>query len=146
MSLPSSRMRPAVGCSKPAIIRNVVVFPQPDGPSSEKNSPAAMSRSMPRTATESSNDFSSPISRTAPPPVIGSGNVGAHEVGEPLDVAHEPVDVGLVVLDGEQPLLHLAPWRQEDAAVVLNQPVQVAEPLVDVQEVPVVASRAGPGS
>ena len=30
-----------MGCSKPAISRNVVVLPQPDGPSSEKNSPLA---------------------------------------------------------------------------------------------------------
>ena len=30
----------AVGSSKPAIIRMVVVLPQPDGPSSEKNSPS----------------------------------------------------------------------------------------------------------
>ena len=34
-------IRPASGRSKPAIIRSVVVFPQPDGPSSEKNSPLA---------------------------------------------------------------------------------------------------------
>jgi hypothetical protein len=43
-----------VGRSKPAIIRSVVVFPQPDGPSSVKNSPGGMSRSMPSTATTSS--------------------------------------------------------------------------------------------
>ena len=36
---PSRKMRPSLGCSKPATIRSVVVFPQPDGPSSEKNSP-----------------------------------------------------------------------------------------------------------
>ena len=30
---------------KPAIIRSVVVLPHPEGPSSEKNSPPAMSRS-----------------------------------------------------------------------------------------------------
>ena len=29
-----------MGSSSPAIIRSVVVLPQPDGPSSEKNSPA----------------------------------------------------------------------------------------------------------
>ena len=53
-STPSSRIRPAVGFSKPAIIRSVVVFPQPEGPSSEKNSPAATDRSIPRTAGTSS--------------------------------------------------------------------------------------------
>ena len=31
---------PAVGSSKPPIMRSVVVLPQPDGPSSEKNSPS----------------------------------------------------------------------------------------------------------
>ena len=31
-SSPSSRMRPEVGSSSPAIIRSVVVLPQPDGP------------------------------------------------------------------------------------------------------------------
>ena len=38
-SSPSSRIWPSEGCSKPAIIRSVVVLPQPDGPSIEKNSP-----------------------------------------------------------------------------------------------------------
>src|SRR3984885_7466043 len=49
-SAPSSRMRPAVGSSKPAISRSVVVFPHPDGPSSEKNSPPETDRSMLSTA------------------------------------------------------------------------------------------------
>ena len=40
-SRPSSRTVPWVGSSKPAIIRIVVVLPQPDGPSMEKNSPFA---------------------------------------------------------------------------------------------------------
>ena len=39
-SSPSSRTRPASGSSKPAIMRSVVVLPQPLGPSIEKNSPA----------------------------------------------------------------------------------------------------------
>ena len=38
-SRPSSRIAPAVGSTKPAIICRVVVLPQPDGPSSETNSP-----------------------------------------------------------------------------------------------------------
>jgi hypothetical protein len=44
-------MAPSVGLSKPAIMRSVVVFPQPDGPRSEKNSPAAMEKSASDTAT-----------------------------------------------------------------------------------------------
>ena len=39
---PSIEMVPLVGWSKPAIIRSSVVLPQPDGPSSEKNSPSRM--------------------------------------------------------------------------------------------------------
>jgi hypothetical protein len=40
-----------VGVSNPAIIRSVVVFPQPEGPSIEKNSPDAMEKSASATAT-----------------------------------------------------------------------------------------------
>src|SRR6267143_418553 len=36
---PSSSMVPSLGSRKPAIMRSVVVLPQPDGPSSETNSP-----------------------------------------------------------------------------------------------------------
>ena len=39
-SVPASSTRPASGSSKPAISRSVVVLPEPDGPSSVKNSPA----------------------------------------------------------------------------------------------------------
>src|SRR5690606_25795695 len=38
-SRPSTRIVPDVGCSKPAIMRSVVVLPQPLGPSSVSNSP-----------------------------------------------------------------------------------------------------------
>ena len=41
-SWPSSRIARLSGSSKPAIIRSVVVLPQPDGPSRVKNSPAAI--------------------------------------------------------------------------------------------------------
>ena len=51
MSWPSSSTWPEVGASNPAIIRSVVVLPQPEGPSSEKNPPAGISRSMLSTAT-----------------------------------------------------------------------------------------------
>src|SRR5690349_6839181 len=50
MSWPPTWTRPASGISKPAIMRRDVVLPQPDGPSSEKNSPAAMSSVTPSTA------------------------------------------------------------------------------------------------
>src|SRR5919109_2744766 len=51
MSLPPTWTRPESGCSKPAIMRRLVVLPQPDGPSREKNSPASMSRLTASTAT-----------------------------------------------------------------------------------------------
>src|ERR1700751_5373228 len=66
MSLPSSRIFPSVGRSKPAISRSVVVLPHPDGPSSEKNSPASIETSIPSTAATSPNRFRSWTSSTAP--------------------------------------------------------------------------------
>src|SRR6516165_3218948 len=53
MSSPPSVIVPVSGCSNPAIIRNVVVLPEPDGPSSVKNSASATSRSTLSTATTS---------------------------------------------------------------------------------------------
>src|ERR1700730_4062836 len=49
-SAPPTWMRPSSGVSKPAIMRKVVILPQPDGPSSAKNSPASIARSTPSTA------------------------------------------------------------------------------------------------
>ena len=43
-------MRPAVGCSRPATQRKVVVLPQPEGPSSTTISPAGTSKLTPSTA------------------------------------------------------------------------------------------------
>src|SRR4051812_13011937 len=42
-SAPCSTTRPLSGVSNPAIIRRLVVLPQPDGPSIEKNSPSRIS-------------------------------------------------------------------------------------------------------
>ena len=49
-SRPRNSTVPEVGCSTPAISRSTVVFPEPEGPSIEKNSPSAMSRSTPSAA------------------------------------------------------------------------------------------------
>src|SRR5947209_15876240 len=49
-SSPSSRMRPDVGSSSPAIIRKVVVLPQPDGPRMTKNEPWSTVKLTPLTA------------------------------------------------------------------------------------------------
>src|SRR6267143_4672148 len=54
---PPMAISPSVMSSRPAIMRSVVVLPQPDGPTSTTNSLSAMSRSMPRTAGTSSYSF-----------------------------------------------------------------------------------------
>ena len=56
------QISPSVGASKPAIMRSVVVLPQPEGPSSVTNSPSAISRFMSLTAS------------AMPPGRSGSGN------------------------------------------------------------------------
>src|SRR5712692_2485854 len=52
-SCPPSRMRPSVGSSRPAIIRRVVVLPQPDGPSITKKAPSSIAKLESLTATKS---------------------------------------------------------------------------------------------
>ena len=54
-----------MGVSNPAIIRRHVVFPEPDGPSIEKNSPRRTSRFTPSTAATSPKRFTTDSSRTA---------------------------------------------------------------------------------
>src|SRR3954447_9115927 len=53
MGEPSMRMCPLEGCSNPAIMRRVVVLPEPDAPRSVRNSPAATRSVRPSTATKS---------------------------------------------------------------------------------------------
>ena len=52
MSLSSTTIRPAVGSSRPAIIRKSVVFPQPDGPRRQTKVPWATRRSTSSTAVD----------------------------------------------------------------------------------------------
>ena len=69
-------IRPPVFCSRPATMRNVVVLPQPDGPSSVTNSPSLTRRSTSLTAAKSPNcrltfsrrtlDIRHPIHHSAP--------------------------------------------------------------------------------
>ena len=65
ISLPSSRMRPSSGVSKPASIRSSVVLPQPLGPSSAKNSPAQMSSDSRSTARKLPNFFTTASMRSS---------------------------------------------------------------------------------
>src|SRR5438552_503434 len=55
MRLPAMIISPAVARSSPAIMRSVVVLPQPEGPRRQTTSPAATDRSASRTATKSPN-------------------------------------------------------------------------------------------
>ena len=80
MSLPSSRMRPSSGVSKPASIRSSVVLPQPLGPSSAKNSPALMSSESRSTARKPPNFFTTASMRS-------SGMSGSSACGAGFDTA-----------------------------------------------------------
>ena len=61
---------PLVGPLEAGDQRSVVVLPEPDGPSSVKNSPTAMSRSTPATARTSPKVRRMPVSRTAGGPRV----------------------------------------------------------------------------
>src|ERR1051325_2363301 len=65
MSSPPSVTLPWSGCSKPAMMRSVVVLPDPEGPSSVKNSPALTWRSTLSTATTSPYVFRIPATATS---------------------------------------------------------------------------------
>ena len=56
-SSPPIRISPDVGSSSPAIILSVVVLPQPDGPSSMKNSPSSTVKVEDRTAVKLPNSL-----------------------------------------------------------------------------------------
>src|SRR5678816_4033563 len=48
---------PEVGSSRPAIMRSVVVLPQPEGPSRQKNSPSRTVKAESSTAVKSANSL-----------------------------------------------------------------------------------------
>src|SRR5882757_9643674 len=60
MSSPSSRTLPRSAASRPAMMRKRVVLPQPEGPSSETNSPAPTWRSTPPSTVAAPKAFSAP--------------------------------------------------------------------------------------
>ena len=67
------RMAPALGSSSPAIMRSVVVLPQPDGPSRQKNSPSSTVKLDGLRAWKGPKRFSR--SRTAICAMVYSGNL-----------------------------------------------------------------------
>src|SRR3954452_628612 len=92
-------IRPSSGCSKPAISRSVVVLPEPEGPSSVKNSPARTSRSTPATACTSPYALRTPVSltSTAASPDAAGGSAAAFAcVGKRL-LEHVAAAVELLV-------------------------------------------------
>src|SRR5579862_3691391 len=80
MSLPPSTTAPESGCSKPAMIRNVVVLPEPEGPSSVKNSPSATCRSTFSTATTSPYVLRTLVSETS------AGKAGLQDVQSAIEL------------------------------------------------------------
>src|SRR6185436_15643790 len=60
MRLPPMRISPAFSSVKPAIMRSSVVLPQPEGPSSVKNSLSSISSEMLRTAVTDPKDRLTP--------------------------------------------------------------------------------------
>src|SRR5882757_10857448 len=93
-----------------------------------------MSRSIPVTAGTPSNDLTSFSSRIAPP-FTGTGRSVGHRFGEAGEVRGEATAIVRVVLDRQQPLLHLPPWREKYTAIVLHEPMQMAQSGVDFQEI-----------
>ncbi len=54
------RMSPSVGSMNPETMRRMVVFPHPEGPRNEKNSPSLIVRSRLRTAVKAPKRFTTP--------------------------------------------------------------------------------------
>ena len=97
---PSITTSPAVGCSKPAIIRSVVVLPQPLGPRKVKNSPCPSSSERSSTAVKVSKrlvtlrratlgDSVAPQRPTASGPVVVSST---SLIPPPIPSSHQPQD------------------------------------------------------
>src|SRR6476619_201359 len=93
-----------------------------------------MSRSMPVTAGTPAKDLTR-LSSLIAPPFMETGQSSRDRLCEPGKVRGEPVDIVHVVLNRQQPLLHLPPWREKYTAIVLHEPMQMAESGVYSQEI-----------
>src|ERR1700677_3605054 len=86
-SLPSTRRVPSLSGLMQEIIRMVEVLPAPLGPRKPKDSPRAMVKSTPSTATKSPKRLVSPWASTIGPSAVPSDPVlGASVAGEEYDV------------------------------------------------------------
>src|SRR5690349_23904829 len=98
-----------------------------------------MSKSMPVTAGTPANDLTRACSLIAPP-FTGTVRSGGNSFCEPGEVCGEPFHVVPVVLNRQQPLLHLPPRREKHPVIVLHKPVQVAKTGINFEKVPKVAN------
>jgi hypothetical protein len=81
-SAPHQDSDPALGAMRPAIRLSSVVLPQPEGPSSVRNSPARMSRSTGASArVPFAKTFSAPAMATIGAPTPSSAERGAVRAG-----------------------------------------------------------------
>src|SRR5262249_60390184 len=103
-SRPTSRplisTRRGVGSTNPAMIRSVVVLPQPEGPSSVRNSPSSTVRSSAASASTSPYRCSTPSSTT-----LGGRFVGEH--ASPADGPVPSLNIGRLVHLAEIDAIHL---------------------------------------
>src|SRR5436309_2833149 len=80
MSCPAMLMVPAVGSSRPATIRSVVVLPHPDGPSRAKKRPCSTRRSRLSTAVKVPNFLVTDVRVRSAPACSWAGSVGGRDV------------------------------------------------------------------
>src|ERR1700719_3737991 len=93
-----TRISPAVGSTKPAIRRKVVVLPQPDGPSRQTNRPWSIRNDTSSTTANASYrlvKFRSSTDATQvllmlPPPLAGGSGVGVARGGTALPQPPDP--------------------------------------------------------
>ncbi len=91
-----TRISPAVGSTKPAISRSVVVLPQPDGPSRQTSVPCSIVIEMSSTTACGPYFFVNPRSSTD---ATGNLSINRQSTGTPVPVKNalrqEPVNTGL---------------------------------------------------
>jgi hypothetical protein len=76
-SRPPIRISPPLGSSWPAIMRRIVVLPQPDGPRKQQYAPSGTFRLIASTATVSPKRLCTPASSMSPRPAITQPPAGA---------------------------------------------------------------------
>src|SRR5262245_66463357 len=85
--MPAMTLFPSTRSTRPATIRKRVLLPQPDGPSSETNSPGAASHDTSSTATTAPNDFPSRRTVSAGAALLNGDDARAGPSGSACDLA-----------------------------------------------------------